>query len=61
MRTEWAVDLLAIQRPYVFVDSMNSLMLFLSFKVESPGKQISLDSIRLYELIEWVMKSVSCG
>ncbi len=60
MRTEWAIDLLAIQRSYVFVDSMNSLMLFLSFKIKSSGKQISLDSIRLYELIEWVMKSVSC-
>ncbi len=39
---------------------MNLLMLFLSFKIKSSGKQISLDSIRLYELIEWVMKSVSC-
>ncbi len=60
MRTEWAVDLLAIQRSYVFVDSMNSLMLFLSFEVEPSGKQISLDSIRLYELVEWIMGSVSC-
>ncbi len=60
MRTEWAIDLLAIQQSYVFIDSMNLLMLFLSFEIESSGKQISLDSIRLYELIEWVMKSVSC-
>ncbi len=60
MHTKWAVDLLAIQRSYVFVDSMNFLMLFLSFKIEPSGKQISLDSIRLYELIEWVMGSVSC-
>ncbi len=60
MRTEWAINLLAIQRSYVLVDSMNFLMLFLSFEIESSGKQISLDSIRLYELIEWVMKSVSC-
>ncbi len=60
MHTEWAIDLLAIQRSYVLVDSMNSLMLFLSFKIESSDKQISLDSIRLYELIEWIMKSVSC-
>ncbi len=60
MCTEWAIDLLAIQRPYVFVDSMNFLMLFLSFEVESSGKQISLDSIRLYELVEWVMKPVLC-
>ncbi len=37
---------------------MNSLMLFLSFEIESSDKQISLNSIRLYELIEWVMKSV---
>ncbi len=61
MHTEWAVDLLAIQRPYVPVDSMNPLMLFLSFEVGPSGKQISLDSIRLYELIEWVMGPVSCG
>ncbi len=60
MCTEWAIDLLAIQRSYVFVDFMNSLMLFLSFEIESSGKQISLDSIRLYELIEWVMRSVLC-
>ena len=60
MHTEWAIDLLAIQRLYVLVDSMNLLMLFLSFEIESSGKQISLDLIRLYELIEWVMKSVSC-
>ncbi len=60
MHTEWAIDLLAIQRSYVLVDSMNLLMLFLSFEIESSGKQISLDSIRLYELIEWVMKSISC-
>ncbi len=60
MHTEWAIDLLVIQWFYVFVDSMNFLMLFLSFKIESSGKQISLDSIRLYKLIEWVMRSVSC-
>ncbi len=60
MHTEWAINLLAIQQSYIFVDSMNLLMLFLFFKIESSDKQISLDSIRLYELIEWVMKSVSC-
>ncbi len=60
MHTEWAVNLLAIQWLYVFVDSMNFLMLFLSFKIKSSGKQISLNSIRLYKLIEWVMRSVSC-
>ncbi len=60
MHTEWAIDFLAIQRSYVLVDFMNSLMLFLSFEIESSGKQISLDSIRLYKLIEWVMKPVSC-
>ncbi len=60
MHTEWAIDLLAIQRSYVLVDSMNFLMLFLSFEIKSSDKQISLDSIRLYELIEWVMRSVSC-
>ncbi len=60
MHTEWAIDLLAIQRSYVLVDSMNFLMLFLSFEIKSSGKQISLDSIRLYKLIEWVMRSVSC-
>ncbi len=60
MYTEWAINLLAIQWSYVLVDSMNSLMLFLSFKIKSSDKQISLDSIRLYELIEWVMRSVSC-
>ncbi len=60
MHTEWAIDLLAIQQLYVFVDSMNSLMLFLSFKIESSDEQISLDSIHLYELIEWIMRSVSC-
>ncbi len=60
MCTEWAIDLLAIQRSYVFVDSMNFLMLFLSFEIESSDKQISLNSIHLYKLIEWVMKSVSC-
>ncbi len=59
MHTEWAIDLLAIQWSYVFIDSMNSLMLFLSFKIELSGKQISLNSICLYKLIEWVMKSVS--
>ncbi len=52
MHTEWAIDLLAIQWSYVLVDSMNFLMLFLSFEIESSDKQISLDSIRLYELIE---------
>ncbi len=60
MHTEWAINLLAIQWSYVLIDSMNSLMLFLSFEIESSGKQISLDSIHLYKLIEWVMKSVSC-
>ncbi len=60
MCTEWAIDLLAIQQLYVLVDSMNFLMLFLSFEIESSGKQISLDLIHLYELVEWVMKSVSC-
>ncbi len=60
MRTEWAINLLAIQWSYVLVDSMNLLMLFLSFKIESSDKQISLDLIRLYKLIEWVMRSVLC-
>ncbi len=60
MHTEWAIDLLAIQWLYVLVDSMNSLMLFLSFEVESSGKQISLDLICLYKLVEWVMRSISC-
>ncbi len=60
MHTEWAIDLLAIQWLYVLIDSINFSMLFLSFEIESSGKQISLDSIRLYELIEWVMRSVSC-
>ncbi len=60
MCTEWAINLLTIQWLYVFVDSMNSLMLFLSFKIELSGKQISLDLIHLYELIEWVMRLVSC-
>ncbi len=60
MHTEWAINLLAIQWLYVLIDSMNFLILFLSFKIESSGKQISLNSIRLYELIEWVMKSVLC-
>ncbi len=61
MCTEWAIDSLAIQQLYVLVDSMNFLMLFLSFKIKSSDKQISLDSIRLYELIKWVMRSVSCN
>ncbi len=61
MCTEWAIDLLAIQRLYVFIDSINSLMLFLSFEIESSDKQISLDLIHLYKLIEWVIKSVSCN
>ncbi len=52
MCTEWAIDFLAIQWLYILVDSMNSLMLFLSFEIESSDKQISLDSIRLYKLIE---------
>ncbi len=60
MHTEWAIDFLAIQWSYVLVDSINFLMLFLSFKIESSDKQISLDSIHLYKLIEWVMRSVSC-
>ncbi len=60
MHTEWAIDLLAIQWLYVLIDSMNFLILFLSFKIELSNKQISLDLIHLYELIEWVMKSVSC-
>ncbi len=60
MCTEWAINLLTIQWLYVLVDSMNSLMLFLSFKIELSGKQISLDLIHLYELIEWVMRLVSC-
>ncbi len=60
MHTEWAINLLAIQWSYVLIDSMNFLMLFLSFKIELSGKQISLDLIRLYKLIEWVIKSVSC-
>ncbi len=60
MHTEWAIDLLAIQWLYILVDSMNFLMLFLSFEIEASDKQISLDSIRLYELIEWIMRSVSC-
>ncbi len=60
MYIEWAINFLAIQWLYIFIDFMNSLMLFLSFKIESSDKQISLDSIRLYELIEWVMRSVSC-
>ncbi len=60
MHTEWAINLLAIQWLYVLVNSMNSLMLFLSFKIESSDKQISLDLICLYELIEWVMRSVLC-
>ncbi len=60
MHTEWAIDLLVIQWLYVLIDFMNLLILFFSFEVESSGKQISLDSIRLYELIEWVMRSVLC-
>ena len=60
MYIEWAIDLLAIQWLYVLIDSMNSLMLFLSFEIESSDKQISLDLIHLYELIKWVMRSVSC-
>ena len=60
MHTEWAIDFLAIQQSYVFVDSMNFLMLFLSFKIKSSDKQISLDLIHLYKLIEWIMRSVSC-
>ncbi len=60
MHTEWAIDLLAIQWSYVLIDFINLLMLFLSFKIESSDKQISLDSIRLYELIKWVMRLVSC-
>ena len=60
MHTEWVIDFLAIQWLYVLVDFMNSLMLFLSFKIESSDKQISLNLIHLYKMIEWVMKSVSC-
>ncbi len=60
MHTEWAINLLAIQQLYIFIDSMNLLMLFLSFKIESSDKQISLDLIYLYELIEWVMRLISC-
>ncbi len=60
MHTEWAINLLAIQQLYIFIDSMNLLMLFLSFKIKSSDKQISLDLIYLYELIEWVMRLISC-
>ncbi len=60
MHTEWAIDLLAIQWLYVLVDSMNFLMLFLSFEIESSDKQKILNLICLYKLIEWVMRSVSC-
>ncbi len=52
MYTEWAINLLAIQWLYVLVDSISFLMLFLSFEIKSSDKQISLDLIHLYKLIE---------
>ena len=60
MCIEWAINLLAIQQSYVFIDFINLLMLFLSFKIESSDKQISLNLIHLYKLIEWIINSVSC-